>query len=141
MQSESEVQAKIITYLENRGYLVIRLNAGEAINPYTGNRMKIAPAGTPDLMVIAPGRIDFIEVKREGWAGKLEATQHDMHRLLSECGHKPHVVTSLAQVEELYKDTPDGNRPLMMQVVYRPRTKKKSYPGEYQEFEEWEQAI
>lgn len=141
MQSESTIQADIITYLESRGYIVIRLNAGEAISPYTGNHMKIAPAGSTDLLVVAPDRIDFIEVKREGWNGKLSDTQEDMHGLLKLYGYTPHVVNSLDQVEAIYKDTPDGDREMMMQVVYRPRVRGKGYLGEYQAFEEWESEI
>lgn len=145
MQTEHEIQAEIIKYLqEEKGYLAIRLNAGEAISRYTGNRIKLAPAGSTDLLIIAPKRIDFIEVKEPGWDGKLSLTQQDMHALLKEFGFHPYVVTSTEAVREIYRGWAIGNIKKVLQIVFRPRTGKKAkgYPGEYvpldEAIAEWE---
>lgn len=87
--TEAEIQKDVIRYLELQGYLVFRMNAGQA-----KNNVKMAPAGTPDLMAVGQGllrgQVLWIEVK--GPRGKVSADQADMIKRLRMAGQDVRVV-------------------------------------------------
>ena len=76
--TEHQIQTQIMNYLQMKGYYVMRLNTGMIENKY-GGRIRLSPAGTPDIMAFKNGNCDvgsklhfeckdvellFIEVKR-----------------------------------------------------------------------------
>jgi hypothetical protein len=75
---EHDIQTEIINYLTGKGYYAMRLNSGMIENKY-GGRVRMCPAGTPDILAfkqdkvyssddgrVKRARIYFIEVKRPG---------------------------------------------------------------------------
>jgi len=97
--TEAQIQAALIERLELGGKLIIRLNSGFAMGA-SGRRIKTAPPGTPDLLVLGQGGQHlFIEVKSP--KGKLNSNQVQMHQQLSELGHTVKIVRSMQDVEEV----------------------------------------
>jgi len=79
--TEADVQRDIVTALKAVGAIVIRMNAGKGrLNQY------LAPAGTPDLLVIGKHRKYWVEVKSP--SGKLRPEQEAMHGLLRSRGEE-----------------------------------------------------
>ena len=74
------MQRDIIAVCEAAGAIVIRMNAGKG-----RNNQRLAPAGTPDLLVIGKHHTVWIEVKAED--GKLRQVQSQMIEALRERGH------------------------------------------------------
>ena len=116
--SEHQLQTEIMNYLKYKGWYVMRLNSGaiQATNRY-GNKhmMRLAPAGTPDLMAfkkalfgvnvedvepipyVGPS-LYFIEVKVEG--NKPTLLQTVKMQELEEYGAKCLVIHSLEELQE-----------------------------------------
>ena len=92
--AESAIQTAIVEALRYAGCWVLRLNSG-AIR--AGSRpITLAPAGTPDLLVVAPGgRVVFLEVKTS--TGRLSAAQRAMHAELTRLGATVAVVRSVEE--------------------------------------------
>lgn len=78
--NEARIQRDIIAACEAAGAIVIRMNAGKG-----RNNIRLAPAGTPDLLVIGRHRTVWLEVKAED--GRLRQVQHEMIKALRERGH------------------------------------------------------
>lgn len=91
---ESEIQADIIKYLESSGYTVIRMNAGKG-----RHNQRLAPAGTPDLLVIGHGRLFWIEVKT--LTGAVSEAQHKMHDYLRKNGQHVFICRSTYDVKKV----------------------------------------
>src|SRR3990167_3156873 len=107
--SEHQLQTLLKNYLEAKGWFVLRLNS-VAIRTDKGNMVRMARAGTPDLMAfkmdvhpLASGRFNalrlvFIEVKVPG--NKPTYAQEQMMKELEEKGAGCLVVHSLEELEE-----------------------------------------
>ncbi|MDQ2831836.1 MAG: VRR-NUC domain-containing protein [Chloroflexota bacterium] len=93
---ERAIQAAIIEYLRWRGFYVQRLNSGAA-RVESGHLIRMAAAGTPDVLAIKDGRALFVEVKRPG--NKPTALQQAMMETLRGYGARCLVATS---VEDLH---------------------------------------
>jgi hypothetical protein len=92
---ESQIQSAIITYLEMRGYKVIRINSGAVRVGERGSYIKLAPAGTPDLLVLpqyaeirkmhytnTPTQPFFVECKApQGKVSTLQISTHNDYAL------------------------------------------------------------
>ena len=103
--SEHQIQTQIINFLQYRGYMVFRMNAG-SIRTQGGKLVKLAPAGTPDIMAFKPayeGGVDlyFIEVKRP--KGKLTFFQEHKIKELEQYGAQCFVAYSIEEVQERFK--------------------------------------
>lgn len=94
---ESAIQAHIIQYMTMRGHYVMRLNSG-LVKSERGGMMRLAPAGTPDLLCIKDGKCLFIEVK----AGKNKPTdlQLQMMAILESYGAKCLVSYGIDDLQE-----------------------------------------
>jgi len=93
--TESEIQRDIKKYLEDAGFRVYRMNSG-----YLKKNVKLAPPGTPDLMVISPfGKTTWIEVKTE--TGKVSDIQLVMHIILASYGQLVIIARSVEDVKEI----------------------------------------
>lgn len=70
--TENQVQKTILDFLELKGIYAIRVQSGSAFGSYGGNqwRIKMAPRGTPDIVVCHNGRFIGIEVKKDEKAVK-----------------------------------------------------------------------
>lgn len=63
--TETEIQKAILRALEAKAIFAWRVNSGSTAAP--GGRIRLAPAGTPDIVGILPGGKAFgIEVKKLG---------------------------------------------------------------------------
>jgi Holliday junction resolvase len=94
---ESEIQRQIIEYLQLKGFLVFRMNAGTVRK---GNHhIRLAPAGTPDLLCIRHGYQVWLEIKTSD--GKTSAEQDDMHAVLNMHLQKVYTVRSVEEVEKI----------------------------------------
>ena len=110
--TEHEIQTQIMNYLQYKGYYVMRLNTGMIENKY-GGRIRLSPAGTPDIMAFKrnpENQVDdidtgiellFIEVKRP----KNSPTRLQEMKMeeLSSFGAKCLVVHSLEEIIEELK--------------------------------------
>lgn len=85
MSSETDLQRDILRTLRVCGIRAIRINSGGRIG-----RVKLAPAGTPDILVMHP--YCWLEVKD---ASKLSAVQRDWHRWAAEHGVPVFVVRTI----------------------------------------------
>ena len=101
--SEKAFQAQVIDLARMLGYLV-----------YFTWRSIHSPAGFPDLVLVRgdgspgnPGRILFIELKREG--ARLSPAQEDWARALRNAGGEVYWFDSSASDWELLKKVLDGN--------------------------------
>jgi len=94
---ESAIQASIVTYLRLKNYYVLRLNSG-AVRDATGRPVRMAAAGTPDLLALKDGHPPlFVEVKRPG--SRPSATQDAMMAELRAHGATTLVATSVADLQ------------------------------------------
>lgn len=90
--TESEIQRDITAYLKTAGFIVYRMNSG-----YLKKNVKLAPAGTPDLLVISPmGKTTWIEVKTE--TGVVSEVQQKMHLKLRTYGQEVIVARSVNNI-------------------------------------------
>ena len=91
MSEEGDIQRGIMQMLRDRGALVFRMNSG-----MTKHNVRLAPAGTPDLLVIEPHHRFWIEVKTP--KGKLNDDQKAMHEQLERYGEEVIVARSVDDV-------------------------------------------
>jgi len=89
--SEAGTQRAIVAAAEACGAVVIRMNAGRG-----RYNQKLAPPGTPDLLIIGKHRTVWVEVKAPD--GKLRQVQEEMIQLLRDRGHE---VTVAREVTDL----------------------------------------
>ena len=90
-ESEAAIQLKIIHKAKELGYLVIRMNSGRA-----RNNVRLAPAGTPDLLLVGPDGVTWVEVKDA--FGKLRPEQIEMIDKLRKFGQEVIVARSVKDV-------------------------------------------
>lgn len=109
---EHDIQTQIKNYLEYKGFWVMRLNSG-AIRTAKGNLVRLAPRGTPDLLIFKRGvacgaegctckdpmHLYFIEVKVPG--NKLSFSQEQMIKELATFGVKTFVLHSLEEAQKV----------------------------------------
>lgn len=69
--TETELQASILKALEQGGYWAFRVNSGQR----DSGRVRLAPAGTPDICLVSPA--GWLEVKVPG--EKLNPKQVEWH--------------------------------------------------------------
>lgn len=99
--TEKQVEKAIRDYLETKGYLVVKTDAGHAARytkKLTGSALRgDFPPGFPDLIVLDPrGPAWFIEVKRPG--GRIRRGQLYMHDYLMDMGFNVLVAHSVEDV-------------------------------------------
>ena len=107
--SETKLSAEIVQALRQMGAIVIRVQAG--ILKLHGRFIHMAPKGTPDLCVLAPGGVTWwIEVKTN--RGKVSRDQLRMHQQFRGLGHRVAVVRSVESavnvVFGLHSNAPPG---------------------------------
>ena len=88
VRTEAHIQREIVGALEACGALVIRMNAGRG-----KGYQKLAPAGTPDLLVIGRHHLYWVEVKTA--TGQLRPEQVVMHERLRSLGQTVIVARSI----------------------------------------------
>lgn len=93
---ETQLQRGIVDVLYGAGFVVWRINSGQA--RVRRGFMHGAPKGAPDLYVLGWG---WLEVKRE--KGKLTEEQEAMHELLAAHGERVAVVRSAAEALEVVR--------------------------------------
>lgn len=102
--TESQIEKAIKEYLEAKGFLVIKTDAGAHSkwakrvmgHPVRGDM----PTGFPDLVVLHPKRpAVFVEVKRPG--GRLSEHQKLMHSYLRDVGYEVLLAYRVEDVEGL----------------------------------------
>ena len=94
--TESQIQKQIIDYLKSLGALVFRMNSGNA-----KHNVKLAPSGTPDLLVVLRTQTVWIEVKTE--TGTLRDSQRFMIKELEARGQRVIIARCLDDVIEEIK--------------------------------------
>lgn len=94
---ESAIQSHIMQYMTMKNWFVMRLNSGMVENKY-GGRIRLAPAGTPDLLCIKDGKCLFIEVKSE--KGKITPLQEEFGDKLRSYGAEVIVSRGIDDLKE-----------------------------------------
>ncbi len=90
--TESELQKEIIAYLKVKECLVFRMNSG-----YIKSNVRLAPPGTPDLLVVPPAGFSFwVEVKTP--TGKLRESQIEMIDKLKQRNQTVWIVRSMEEI-------------------------------------------
>jgi hypothetical protein len=101
IETESEIQRRIIEAAELAGCIVWRMNAGRG-----RNNQRLARAGTPDLLLLtADGRYVWVEVKTQ--TGRLNPDQVNMHMALS--ARQATVITARLVQDVIDEITRGGN--------------------------------
>ena len=91
--TEAQIQADIIKYLELNRFIVFRLNSGRA-----RHNIRLCPNGTPDLLAIScHGSVWWIEVKKPD--GKVSTDQWEMINDLKARGQNVIVAYSVMDVQ------------------------------------------
>lgn len=106
MKPEQKIQNKIIDFLEKKGLHYFRAKNSASYNPSTGRWLlpgKGFKKGVPDIVWIAPGGtfVGF-EVKRPD-GGRVSVEQVGFKQRTEALGAQYHIVTSVADVEEVLK--------------------------------------
>lgn len=86
-------------YLRFKGYFILRLNSG-AIRTVKNDLIRLAPAGTPDILAIKQGGCTFIEVKRNK---KLKPTALQLAKMDELRGYGARCLVA-SSVEDLEKE-------------------------------------
>ena len=94
LNKQLKIQKEIIDYCKLRGAIVFRMNAGSA-----KYNIKLAPKGTPDLLVVMESRSFWIEIKTP--KGKVKPDQEKMHTDLREKGQRVYVCRSVEELIEV----------------------------------------
>jgi len=94
---ERAIQASIIAYLRCRNFYVQRLNSG-GLRDEGGRLVRMAAAGTPDVLAIKDGQALFVEVKRPGKTPT--ARQVAMMDTLRGYGARCLIATSIADLQD-----------------------------------------
>lgn len=93
---ESELQAKIEAYCRAEGYVVLSI-------PKWATRFqavrRFLPAGWPDMVVFAMGKVVLMELKAE--YGKLRKDQEHFRLVMYRLGFPVHTVRSFKRAKEL----------------------------------------
>ncbi len=98
--TEAALQRAIIQTAQFAGWLAIRLNAGTAWSRDGTHPIRLAPKGSPDLLLIGPrGQACFVEVKRPG--GRCSAQQTAMIATLQALGHRVIVARSIDDLADV----------------------------------------
>jgi len=104
---ESELLSNIreyLQYMENLGNLFsLRLNSGMAYLPGAGGKkyaIQLCPAGTSDLLVIADGKVYFLETKT---GTEQSIAQMEFQQKVEEQGCVYKIIRDLQEVVDLFK--------------------------------------
>lgn len=85
--SEATLLRSITRLADAAGWLVIRLNSGVAWDRTGQHPIRLAPPGTPDVLLLGPrGQVVFVECKAT--RGRLSRAQQAMHARLEARGHR-----------------------------------------------------
>lgn len=108
-QHEKKIEREIRKYLQLLGYLVIKTDAG-IVARYSKGQIKRTDiiAGFPDLIVLKPGIVFFLEVKSV--TGRLSKQQKLCHEYLKGLGFDVYVVRDIESVVKICQryQTPKG---------------------------------
>lgn len=99
-QHEKKIESAIRKYLGLQGYLVIKTDAG-VVARYSKGQLKrtdIIP-GFPDLIVLKPGIVFFVEVKSK--TGRLSKQQKFCHAYLESMGFDVYVARDVDEVMKI----------------------------------------
>jgi hypothetical protein len=97
--TEAKLQAAIIQTAQLAGWLAIRLNAGVAWSRDGRYPIRLAPKGTPDLLLIGPaGQLVFCECKSR--RGVVSAEQATMIARLQGMDHEVIVARAVDDLAE-----------------------------------------
>jgi len=100
MLTEKQIENQILDWFKWHNVLAWKNNSGD-IYAY-GRKIKLAPAGMPDISFILKGGIaGYVEVKKKG--GRLSESQKNFINRLRELGCIVFVVYSLEELEEKLK--------------------------------------
>jgi len=104
---ESVLQRGILEALTASGFWAMRLNSGTTVLGEGPSKrvIKMAPAGTPDILVLVP--YGFLEVKAE--RGKLNPAQWAWHCKAAEKGIRVRTVRSIREALDVVKEWSNGN--------------------------------
>jgi hypothetical protein len=97
-ERETPIQKRILEALNASGFWAIRINSGGV--PAAGGFYRGAPAGTPDICVIAPVQ-GWLEVKRK--SGTAKASQLAWHARAESLGVRIAIVRSAAEALDVVR--------------------------------------
>ena len=103
---EKIIEDAILKYLKADGWLAIKFNSGQILNPHTGAPFRAyfiantkKSAGMSDILAAKNGRVLFLEVKTK--AGRQSPSQKDFEMLCHAMGNEYYVVRSVEEVEKI----------------------------------------
>lgn len=133
--SESALQKRSIDKFQSYGWFVIRLNAGEAFSR-NGNRLQLAPEGSPDIVVFIPGGVTvFVEFKDKTG---LRESQIRTHKHLEWLGHSVLVLHSDEEVDTAFAIFNKPGYKIIRAILDALPKRQKRVPKGYESFETWE---
>lgn len=99
-QSENEVEADIVAFLQSRGWIVDRVQVGNYVTP-DGRRISIGRRGQPDWRAKHP-RLGYIEVEVKATGKRPSVLQAEYVAAMQSMGFAVTWADSLAKFEEWY---------------------------------------
>jgi hypothetical protein len=94
---ESRLAGRISKWAKNSGYPILNLRQ-------SAKTKTLIPLGWPDVCLVLPGRVVFIELKSAG--GRLRKEQHEVARQFAYLKNAIHVVRSFKRFMEIVNDVP-----------------------------------
>jgi hypothetical protein len=132
---EHDLQLRTAKKFEGYGWIVVRQNAGKAYS-INGNPIKLAPAGSSDLLVLVPnGEVVLLELKHGD--NTLNDNQKRMHVWYNWLGHKVVTAYTDKEIDHAFKDYPKpGYKPIRTLMDQAVKHKQRTPKG-YESFEDW----
>lgn len=102
---ESDIQSSICCYLEWKKYFFWRQNNVAPVQVMRDGSLamrrmpKYSRKGTPDIVVLVPGKVIFLEVKT--FQGVLSQEQKELQKVCKDFEIEYYVVRSLEEVQEI----------------------------------------
>jgi hypothetical protein len=105
-QCESKVQSEIIKHLKAKGWFVQKFKPVNLVGSINGD-MRLVPTdrGVPDILCCWNGKFIAFEVKAPRVNAQVSSFQQRAIARIRECGGFAYVIHSIAQIEQIIKDT------------------------------------
>jgi hypothetical protein len=102
---ESVIQSQVIKYLKGKGWFVQKFKPINLVGGKGDMRLAATDRGVPDILCCWNGKFISFEVKAPRVNAQVSSFQQRAIARIRECGGFAYVIHSIAQIEQIIKDT------------------------------------